>query len=657
MSFKSLLTGLCLSVFLTFSLGLSPKFNMIAQAAPPPPEAFGALPAIYDAAISPNGQKIAAIVNSNGNYYVRIVKLNDPNSQKNQVKLNKGVKPLWVKWANNEQVLTAFWQSEDWQGTRLTMGFIHTVNVNTFKGKKLVKPPLGMLRQYNHRVIDWLENDPDHILMSYSDISQLKSPDLHKVNVVTGRSKVMHRSIKNTQNWITDHNGEPRVAYGQKDDANGTKVMKIRLSQSDEWRDVSEFSGLEADTRVFGFTSNLNELVIGDYRGRDTLGLYVYDLNRKSIGRKIYHNDQYDVSGIVLSANGDDIVGARYIADTEETVLLNDRDSLLTRMRQLYEGFQIDYIDQSQSGDALLVKVSHAYDPGQLMLIRDGQDPTSLGYYYPSLKSDDLGTVISVRYTARDGQKIPAYVTIPPAITSTEQLKKIPFIVLPHGGPYARDDKRFDYFAQYFATRGYGVLQMNFRGSEGFGKSFEEAGRKNWVVMQEDVEDGARFLLEKGYADPNRLCIAGWSFGGYAALLGAAKNDDLYKCAISMAGLTDISSFISTQRQYQFGRSSARNFILNGFESRDDIRENSPIQIASDIKIPLFLAHGEADQRVSFEQFEKMRTALRKSKADVTYMVFDDEDHFLSNQSNRIKFFKGLDRFLVKANGRSEYAR
>lgn len=291
-------------------------------------------------------------------------------------------------------------------------------------------------------------------------------------------------------------------------------------------------------------------------------------------------------------------------------------------------------------------------------MIVEGADgkPESLGQYYPDLKSEMLGEVIPVGYSARDGQRIPSYVTLPPTVRDTSQIKDLPFIVLPHGGPYARDSQRFDYFSQFFASRGFAVLQMNFRGSEGYGEAFEKAGRENWMIMQDDVEDGTKWLVEKGYADPDRICIAGWSYGGYAALMGAAKNPELYKCAVAMAALTDISRHISDQRDYRFGEQSAKSFIGAGFESKDDIKANSPVKIAEDITVPLLLAHGELDQQVNFNQFKLMKRALKESSADVTYMEFKDEDHYLSNEENRQDFFKGLDKFLKENLGESEFS-
>jgi dipeptidyl aminopeptidase/acylaminoacyl peptidase len=162
--------------------------------------------------------------------------------------------------------------------------------------------------------------------------------------------------------------------------------------------------------------------------------------------------------------------------------------------------------------------------------------------------------------------------------------------------------------------------------------------------------------LKKGYADPNKICIAGWSYGGYASLMGAIKNSDIYKCAISMAGVTDLKDMIGDMKKYRFGKIAAKDFILKGFEDKDAIKENSPVKRADEINIPLFLAHGTYDQRVHFDQFKRMKSALKKSSAKVTYMTFKDEDHFLSDQENRQKFFKGMDKFLKEVVGESEFS-
>lgn len=639
-------------------LGLVLAFGLVFLAhAAPPPEAFGELPNIHDAAISTDGDKIAAIVNVKGQYFVSVSSLPlKADEAPRVIGLGRGVKPSYVKWANNTQVLVALWQSEKFGRVPLTTSYLYTFDTQTQKGKILIKPPKGVVRQYNADVVHWLEDDADHILMAFDPNSNNDRPAIYKVNVKSGASKMVQRGMPYVTDWVTDTQGEPRIGIGRKDDSNATPVMRVRDLTNDDWIDVEKFPGLEATTPIFGFTDKPQEIVVGKYRGKDTLGLYVYDLNAKSITRKIYHNDRYDAEGIIRNKDGGEIIGARYTADTSEVELLGDYATTLERMRTQYPDFTIDYVDQTQSGDKVLFKISNPYEPGNLMMIRAGQKtPVSLGELRPSLRSDDMGEVIGLRYTARDGQKIPAYVTIPPSVTDTSMIKNLPFIVLPHGGPYARDSKRFDYFAQFFASRGYGVLQMNFRGSEGYGKAFEEAGRQNWVVMQEDVEDGTRWLIKKGYADPKRTCIAGWSYGGYASLMGAAKNSDLYSCSIAMAAVTDLQDLINDMQKYKFGKATAKEFVLDGFEDKDEIKANSPVRVAENIKIPVFLAHGTLDQRVHFDQYKRMKSALKNSPAKTTFMEFKGEDHFLSNQENRQRFFVGLDKFLTEVNGKSEF--
>ena len=638
------------------ALALSLGSMQNAHAAPPA-EAFGELPNIYDAAISPDGDEIASIINHNGQYVISVSSLYRKSGEKPKViGLGKGVKPSYVKWGNDTHVIVSFWQSQKIRSIPITSSYLFSFDTVALKGKVLVKPSADVFRQYNATVVDWLEDEPDHILMSYDKLSNNEKPAIHKVNLTNGRNLMVQRGLSNITSWYTDASGEPRVGKGRKDNADATPVMRIRDMTEDKWYNANDYPGLDADTRIFGFTGQANELIIGDYRGKDTLGLYVYDLNTKSITRKIYHNDKYDAEGVVRSKDGDQIIGARYTADTSEVELLGSYKTSLERMRAKFSGFTVDYVDQTSSADKILFKLTGPYEPGALMLLKAGDsEPTSLGRLRPSLPSAEMGEVISVKYTARDGQKIPSYVTLPPKVTDTSMLKKLPFIILPHGGPYSRDSKRFDYFAQFFASRGYGVLQMNFRGSEGYGKAYEEAGRKNWVVMQEDVEDGMRWLLEKGYADPERTCIAGWSYGGYASLMGAAKTGELYSCSIAMAAVTDLKDLIRDIRKYKHGKSTAKKFVNDGFENKDEIKANSPTQLAENITIPVFLAHGTLDQRVHFDQYTRMKSALKKSKSKTTFMQFNGEDHFLSNQENRQKFFKGLDKFLTEVNGPSEF--
>lgn len=643
MRLKSLVVATGLALISSF-------ISLDVSSAAPPAKAFGELPKAYDAAISPDGSELALIVNVKGIYGIYAQKVDGSTENSYFVSLGEGIKPRYIKWINNQRFVVSINKSEKFGSTPFTVGYLYTVDIIERKGRLVVKPK-GMFRQFNNRVVDWLEDDPEHILMAYSDKQFHPYPDIKKVHVATGRDKLVKRGQNGIEYWYTDEDGTPKIGTGQTD--KGTKRRVIYNKATSSWESASKYPGIDADTPIYGILKNGTELVIGDYRGKDTLGLYVYDLDRKQISRKLFHNDTYDASGVVLSKDGETVIGAKYTAESDRIELLGTHGTLLDRLRGKFEGYDVDFVDQTQDGRTVLVKMSSPYDPGGLFSFRSQDEgPSLLSRMYSDISDEDTGDVVAVKYTARDGQKIPAFVTLPPGQKS---VKNFPFIVFPHGGPYARDSKRFDYLAQFFATRGYGVLQMNFRGSEGYGKAYADAGRNNWIVMQQDVEDGTRWLYEKGYADMNRTCIAGWSYGGYAALMGVSTDPDLYKCAIAMAALTDINDAKNDLKKYRGGRHAAKDFFGEAMQDKAVRKANSPVHVADKIKVPVFLAHGDLDENVQFDQYTRMQKALKKAGVDATYMRFKGEDHFLSNQENREKFFVGVDKFLQSVNGTSEY--
>lgn len=648
--FLALLLGVCFSVFAESFTGLFTP-NSTAFAAPPA-SAFGELPVAYDAAVSPDGKNIAVVVNVNGEYGIYVQSRNDAGTPQ-YIRLGEGVKPGFIKWANDQRWVTSIKRQDTYRNIPFTSSYLYSADIVT-QESGLVVEPRGMFRQNNSRVIDWLEDDPDHILMVYSDEEFDPYPDIKRVNVTTGRDRTVKRGKNGIEYWISDGDGTPRIGAGQTD--GGDKKMIIYNSRKERWDRSDDYPGIDPETNIYGILKDGTELVIADYQGKDTLGLYIYNLEEKKITRTLFHNEEYDALGVVLSKDGETVIGARYIADKDKIELLAEHGTLVDRLRAKFTDYTVDFVDQTEDGKTVLVKMSAAYDPGGLYLYNFKDEmPSRISRMYNEIVPDDLGNVSSVHYTARDGERIPAFVTLPPVIKTSDQLKNLPFIVLPHGGPYSRDANEFDYFAQFFATRGYGVLQMNFRGSEGYGKRFSDAGRSNWVVMQEDVEDGTRWLMEKGYADPEKTCIAGWSYGGYAALMGVATDPELYRCAIAMAALTDIDEAKDDFKKYRGGKHAAKEFFGEAFEDKDLRRANSPVNVAENIQVPVFLAHGDKDEQVQFDQFERMKKALEKADVEATYLEFEDENHFLSVQKNREEFFVEMEKFLLKVNGPSEY--
>ena len=621
---------------------------------------FGKHARIHDAALSPDASELAVVESVGGKWVIRVLNLSQLNQRPRIVSIGDDVQPQWIKWANNDHILLSITRRQKREGTPIKIGMLYSLNAKSMTGKFLIKPKNNKdsFRQFNNRVADFLPDDPDHILMIFSDSETNNAePGVKRVNVATGRYSVVTGGQPDIQSWDADRTGTVRVGTGLYESTSGKleRKMIVREAGSNKWQNAKKFPSLDPDARVHGFTSNPNEMIVTTRReGRDTKGLYIYDLSKKSYSKTLFENDTYDASGVVTNSDGD-VIGARYTAEKKEVKLFGDNATALSLLRQKHKGFNVDYIDQSEDNNTLIYRLSNAYDPGYLMMVKkQTMKEDVLAAYREDLPNEKMGLVTSVKYTARDGAKIPAFVTIPPMLEG-KKLDDVPFIILPHGGPYARTSKRFNTFSQFFASRGYGVLRMNFRGSSGYGEKFETAGRDNWVLMLNDVEDGARWLIEKGYTSPDKLCVGGWSFGGYAALMEAIEHPELYSCALSVAGVTDLDSHVRDRKRYRFGELYSKKSILSGFENQKDMKTHSPARRASEMKIPTFLAHGTEDQAVRFSQYTYMKNSLKKSSAKLTAIEFEGDGHSLSNQDNSMRLYQEMDKFLTKHMGVSPY--
>lgn len=644
-------------VLLTGAIGLS-LGGATPSVAAPDAALFGQLSQAHDAAISPDGNQIAILQNHQGTYFVNFIDLTGTRSKSEGLRvvgLGDEVKPNYVTWIDDNRVIVSVRQTQMYRDIPIPTGFLHLIDSTSLESRVVVKPPKKSIRQFNNQVLDWLEDDPDHIIMQFAGERDEQSlPDVRKVAVATGRSEIVKRRFIGVNRWITDSNGVPRVGVGSRDEGKEA-FMRILDPTTQDWKTAKDYPGIDPeDMSVVAVVESGRSLVMSAYRGKDTRGLHRYDLVNKTWAEAIYQNDDYDVSQVILSADGNDIIGAMYTGDTTERVLFDDYNNTFDQALDYFEGFQTRYVSESADSRKVLVKVSGTSEPGALYLFEQGRARWILDAM-EGLVADDMGVVIALSYEARDGERIPAYMTLPPSITDPADLKNLPTIILPHGGPYARDVKRFDWLAQFFATRGYLVLQMNFRGSLGYGKAFTEAGRDNWEIMQRDVEDGMRWLIGKGYTDPAKSCIAGWSYGGYAALMGVIKTPELYACSIAIAALSDIPSAIDDINDLYNGEEMAKKTFGPLLQDRGLIAANNPVQQADKIQVPVFLAHGENDSAVRFDQYETMKRRLESAGVDGTYMSFENEDHYMSTQANRQAMLEGIEAFLLCVNGESPF--
>ena len=268
----------------------------------------------------------------------------------------------------------------------------------------------------------------------------------------------------------------------------------------------------------------------------------------------------------------------------------------------------------------------------------------------PQIKSSDVGEVNTIEYKARDGLKIPGLVTWPAGV-APENRKNLPLIVMPHGGPEAYDSVGFDWLAQFFANEGYAVLQPNFRGSAGFGAVFRDAGRGQWGrKMQDDITDGADALVRMGWADKERICIMGWSYGGYAALAGGALTPDLYKCVVAVAGVSNLREMLAWEKRQYGARSRTVTYweelIGDPDKDREAIDAVSPARQAANFKAPVLLIHGIDDTTVDVRQSDMMNDALKAAKKDVKYILIGGDDHGLVDADSRKSALKHMGEFV-----------
>jgi dipeptidyl aminopeptidase/acylaminoacyl peptidase len=271
--------------------------------------------------------------------------------------------------------------------------------------------------------------------------------------------------------------------------------------------------------------------------------------------------------------------------------------------------------------------------------IAGGGKSTRIGRAYPELNADELPRMRSIEYKAADGTTIPGYLTAPVNVRE----EKLPMIVMPHGGPRARDSWRFDFLRHFLASRGYAVLQMNFRGSTGFGgKWFEDAFQDWGGLTYSDIADGARWAISQGIADPKRVCIVGWSFGGYSALVGATRNADLFKCSISIAGLSDLVALRSSVS----GALNSQVVQKQIGNDKSKLRENSPIEHASETNMPVLLVHGTMDAQAPYEQSKAMAAELKKANKNFKFVTIENADHSLLRESERVTLLTEVEQFL-----------
>lgn len=468
--------------------------------------------------------------------------------------------------------------------------------------------------------------------------------DPYSINIETGELKVLYQNDKNYDSWFTDHTGIIRMA---------TKTDGVNTTYFHRATEAAPFDSFLTTTykdqfAVQFFTFDNKNIYVSSNIGRDKTAIVEYDLaNRKEI-KEIYSNPEYDVDGLSYSEKRKVLTMATYTSWKREQHFLNkETESEYKKMKDKFKGYEIGIYGNNNEEDKFVVwtgndKVAaryHFYD-------KKTGDTKFLADAFPWLKEENMATMKPVEYKSRDGLTIHGYLTLPKGY----EAKNLPVVINPHGGPWARDDWGYNNEAQMFANRGYAVLQMNFRGSTGYGKDFWLKSQKQWgKTMQDDITDGVNWLIKSGIADPKRVAIYGASYGGYATLAGVTYTPDLYACAVDYVGVSNMFTFMKTIPPY-WEPYKAMFYELVGDPVKDSalLAEVSPALHADKIRTPLFIAQGANDPRVNKAESDQMVAALKKRGVIVEYMVKNDEGHGFANEKNQIEFYNAMDKFFAQ---------
>jgi dipeptidyl aminopeptidase/acylaminoacyl peptidase len=590
-------------------------------------ESFSVLPALSAVSVSPDGKHVIIMrsTSKDGDYILEVRKTKDL-SKKPVMFGSERMEIQGAYWLNDKLMAVNFTQNIQDGNKNYWASKFAIVSVDG-KGDWLV--PFPKENQARFSLINLLIDEPDYVLMSY-DIDDDRLSDVIKFNINTGRTRTIFRANSKLQSgFVTDTNNEVRAADSY-DAKNNSIDQYVRLSTDDDWELI--FKNRADNRERFEFLNfsieNPQEVYLSANRGNDTTGIYTYNIETKTYSKRLFGLANVDVDNVVLSRKKADrgrLLGYSYTAKHPEVYWLDEyEENLRGAIQAAFPGKFISLASRSEDDNQIVVRTSASNDPGTFYLLSNKKDVQLIGERFPLINRDLLGDVKYIKYDARDGLKIPAYVTIPKI-----GKKPYPTVVMPHGGPWVRDTIIYDEWAQLLASHGYMVLQPNYRGSTGFGLNHWKQGDNNWgQTMQDDKDDGVKFLVDKGLADPDKVAIFGWSYGGYAAFAASVRENGPFACAIAGAGVTDLSRIgASLFNQGRYGR------VFQG----TTISGLSPIDEAEKLNMPLFVVHGDIDQRVPVEQSRLFVKKLESLGKPHKYLELEGADHFYNTLYYRHK--------------------
>lgn len=619
--------------------------SKIDDSAPVSVEVFAALPRFDRPKLSPDGTKIATKLAIDGRQVLVVLPLFDAKKPPAVIRIGNNDDLNWWRWVGNEWLAVGIGSQQQLYGEDVYATRVAGLSADT----KIFKPVDG----WNHTGVRgddvlWVARDgtPRILLARQTGVETVDQiyPEVVEADLATGKVKRITSGRTKVFDWYADGAGTLRMGY-RFDDDTGAGALLYRASNQEPFKTIAR--SRRRDERGIAmpviFRKDGSTLAIDDQAGYDAL--YEMSMPDLRIGKRIYTLDGYDIDGVLPNPSLDDVDGVSVTDKASRIEWLDPRlKELQTQVDAAIPGRTAHIVSWSADRTKLLVEVGSPSQAGALYFWdTDGGRMQHFLWQNDQLRARRLAPVSTVRYTARDGTAIEAILTLPRARAP----KNLPLIVMPHGGPFARDSETWDWWTQYLAELGYAVVQPNYRGSSGYGRDFARLGQGQWgLKMQDDLDDAIGWAAKAGIADPKRVCMVGASYGGYAAMRAAQRAGGLYRCAVSYAGVSDLDALKRYDSRFLNGKSLG-NWLQ---KQAPDLKSVSPRFAAAAFSIPILLVHGKEDRRVPVKQSRYMDAALKAAGKPHDYVEQPQADHFFTRNEDRLDFLKRMQAFLEKHN-------
>lgn len=618
-----------------------------------PMEAFFKDAKFSSMSISPDGQHLAVIYDTGTSNSLAIMDVGLTQVKAN-INFGEFMRIGQVMWPRSDRFILSYAKFVGYLDTNGSPPILVAYDLDGKNGRQLTVP-----QRTRYNVISLLPNKPEKILVTKQHWADEGAVKLFEINIENGKESYVGGEARDAQGVITDFEGNPRFAfaYEESDDdefGKGSTIFYIKQEANANWRKITlPIYKKGGSIRLLGFNAKGSKAYVASDDKTKVPSIYSVDM--ASLKTELVHEENVaEITGLGQMYNGA-LEAVSFSPDYNRTVFLSDDSEMKTIMAQLFATFgvndentDISISSFTSDGNKLVFKLMSDRDPGVFYLFNRGIDGSSpsialLDVAKSEIDPSLMATMVPFKFNARDGMELNGYYTLP--ITGKAPW---PMVQIIHGGPHGpRDSWGWNREAQFLASRGYAVVSVNFRGSGGYGIAFQEAGYNEWGgKMIDDMTDATMWMIDKGYANKDKMCVYGGSYGGYGTLQSVVREPDLYKCGIGYVGVYSLIEFKKSGDVPK--RASGRKY-LDRVVGTDEaqLREFSPAYNVDKIKADLFIAHGREDVRVPMEQYDALSSNLKRIGKTYISMV-RDEGHGYQQDKNKYDFYNQMEAFFAK---------